>query len=173
MMRLADDRRGVALAEFALVLPFLVLLYIGGYQLCDAISAYRKVTMATKTVADLTTQFTSVSTDDVNTVLNASAQILAPYKVNSSKIIVTQVFVDDKLKSTVDWSIGKNVTGLTKGKAFDLPTAVKQPNSYIIVASIDYNYVPVIAKSLIGTIAMHDQILMGPRASVQVKMRSS
>jgi len=95
-------------------LPFLVLLYIGGYQLSDAISAYRKVAVATRTVADLTSQFTSVSDDDVNTILDASAQVLAPYKISASKITVSQIKMDGSGNATVDWNLGDfgaSVTG--------------------------------------------------------------
>ncbi|UIJ43675.1 pilus assembly protein [Sphingomonas cannabina] len=173
MIRLAKDRRGVALTEFALALPFLILLLVGAYQFSDAVSAYRKVTTTTKTVADLTSQFTSVSQSDVNTILNASAQVLTPYSAAASKITVSQIHIDDKLVATVDWSQGKNIIGLTKGAAFELPAEVKQPDTYVIVAAVDYRYDPIVAANLIGTINMHDQIIMGPRASNLVKMRTS
>ena len=84
MRHFLSDRRGVAASEFAMSLPFLVLLYIGGYQLSDAISAYRKVAVATRTVADLTSQYTSVSYDDLDEILNASAQVLSPYKISAA-----------------------------------------------------------------------------------------
>jgi len=172
MRHLLSDRRGVAASEFALSLPFLVLLYIGGYQLSDAISAYRKVAVATRTVADLTSQFTSVSDDDVNTILDASAQVLAPYKISASKITVSQIKMDGSGNATVDWSFGKNVTGLTRGTAFTLPSSVRTPNTYVIVASINYTYTPVAASGMIGTIPFQDQIIMGPRSSVQVDCRT-
>lgn len=172
MRRLLQDRRGVSVTEFAICLPFLVLLYVGGYQLSDAASAYRKVTVATRTVADLTSQYTSVSNTDLDTILNASTQVLAPYKISAAKLTVTQVHIDASGTSTVDWSRGKNVSGLTQGDPFALPASVKIPNSYVIVAGIDYTYIPVAASSMIGTIPMHDQIIMGPRASTQVKFRT-
>ena len=77
--RLARDTRAVTATEFAIVLPFLVAMYLGGYQLSDAISAYRKVTTATRTVADLTSQFPSVSDAELDTVLAASQQVMTPY----------------------------------------------------------------------------------------------
>src|SRR3546814_20457205 len=36
--------------------PFLILLYVGGFQLMAAISAYRKVTVTTRSLADLTSR---------------------------------------------------------------------------------------------------------------------
>lgn len=170
--RLPHDTRGAAMIEFALCMPFLLLLYIGGYQLSDGISAYRKVTTATRTVADLTSQYTSVSNDDLDTILNASTQVLAPYKMSDTKLTVSQIYTDKTGTSTVDWSRGKNINALTPGSAFAVPATIKQNDSYIIVASIDYTYTPVAGSNLIGTIPMHDQIIMGPRASTQVKKRT-
>jgi len=172
MKRLLQDRSGIAAVEFAMCLPFLVLLYLGGYQLSDAISAYRKVTLATRTVADLTSQYSSASLNDLDSILGASAQVLAPYNIAASKITVSQVKIDANRNATVDWSRGKNVNGLTPGTTFTLPDTIKQANTYVIVASIDYTYTPVAGASLIGTIPMHDQIIMGPRASSQVKYTS-
>jgi Flp pilus assembly protein TadG len=171
MRRFLKDRRGVAASEFAMSLPFLVLLYIGGYQLSDAISAYRKVATATRTVADLTSQFTSVSYDDLDTILNASAQVLNPYKISAAKLTVSQIHIDGSGNATVDWSRGKNITRLTPGTAFTLPASIRTPNSYVIVASINYTYTPVAASGMIGTIPFQDQIIMGPRASVEVDCR--
>jgi len=167
-----QDRRGVSAVEFAICLPFLVLLYAGGYQLSDATSANRKVTTATRAVADLTSQYTSVSYDDLDTILNASAQILAPYKISAAKVTVTQVYVDAKLVSTVSWSRGLNVNPLTPGAAFALAATMKRADSYVIVANIDYAYTPVIASKMIGPIPMRDTIIMWPRASAQVKLRT-
>jgi Flp pilus assembly protein TadG len=172
MRRLLSDRRGVAASEFAMSLPFLVLLYIGGYQLSDAISAYRKVAVATRTMADLTSQYTSVSDDDVNTIMDASAQVLNPYKVSAAKITISQIAISSSGVATVDWSFGKNITKLTKGTPFTLPASVRTPNSYVIVASINYTYTPVAASGMIGTIPMQDQIVMGPRSSVEVDCRT-
>ncbi|NDU79348.1 pilus assembly protein, partial [Actinomadura sp. DSM 109109] len=64
--RLFRDERGIALVEFALSVPLLLLMFIGSYQLTDAISAYRKVTTATRAIADLSSQYTTVSNSDLD-----------------------------------------------------------------------------------------------------------
>ena len=168
IVALAPERRGVALVEFAFCLPFLVLLYVGGYQLTDGISAYRKVTTATRTIADLTSQYTAVTDSDLDTILNASQQVMAPYAQENAKMMVSQISIDNNNKSTVDWSCGKNTIGLTPGDKFTIPTAIKQPNTSVIVAEIIYTYTPTVASSLIGTIPMEDNIIMSPRATVSI-----
>lgn len=169
MIRLIKDLRAVSATEFAMVLPFLVTLYLGGYQLSDAISAYRKVTFTTRTIADLASQYTSVSDTDLDTILNASEQVLAPYKTQNATMQITQVKVDASLVSTVDWSRGKNVADLAVGTAYALPSSIKQANTYVIIAVVNYNYTPVVAPTLVGSIPMKDQIILSPRAANQIK----
>lgn len=166
---LVHDSRGVSATEFAIVLPFLLLLYVGGYQLSDAISAYRKVTTATRTVADLTTQFTTISNADLDAILAASQQVMSPYPISKAKLVVSQVSIDAKGAATVSWSRGRNTGELVKGSAYTLPASIKQNNTSLIVASIQFDYVPTVAPTLIGAIPMRDDIIMSPRASSTVK----
>jgi len=171
--RLIGDTRGVAVVEFAISLPFLVLLYIGGYQLSDAIFAYRKVTYASRALADLTSQYSVVTDQDLDTILNASQQLMAPYSPNNAKMTISQIKIDGNGVSTVDWSRGKNVSGLTKDAAFTLPASIKTPGTSLIVASIEYNYQPTLGASLIGTIPMRDQIILHPRSVASITRTTS
>ena len=70
----------MAAVEFAIILPFMAVLYIGGVELGDGLAIQVKVTDTAHTVADLISQ-QSANTDiaTVNTILNASAAIIAPY----------------------------------------------------------------------------------------------
>jgi Flp pilus assembly protein TadG len=162
------DKRGTALVEFAVTAPFVVLLYLGSYQLCDAISVNRKVTITTRALADLTSQYAKVSNADLDTILNASQQVLAPYSINSATMLVSQIKIDATGTATVDWSVGKNCQGLPKGTAFSVPTQIKTPNTYIIVAYVNYAYTPKVASGMFGSMSLHDQIIMSPRQSNSV-----
>lgn len=168
--RLAQDQRGISLVEFALCLPFLITLYLGSYQLCDAISAYRKVTTATRAIADLTSQYSTVTDADLDGLLSASQQIMAPYKLSNARLTITQVKIDPSTgAATVAWSKGLNTSGLTVGDAFTVPASIKTKGSYLLVGSINYTYVPVAASSLLGTIPMKDQIILSPRTVACIK----
>jgi len=166
--RLIRDRQAISVVEFAICLPFLATLYLGGYQLSDAISAYRKVTTATRAVADLTTQSQAVNNVGLDTILDASTQVIKPYDVANAVVVVSQIKIDAAGNSTVDWSRAKNGNALAAGTAFAIPSSIRTPSSYLIVASVNYNYVPVVASSLIGNIPMKDQIIMSPRLSTSV-----
>src|SRR6202158_5025102 len=56
--RLFAETRATAAVEFAALLPFMLLLYIGGVEISQGVSADRKVTMTSRTVADLASRST-------------------------------------------------------------------------------------------------------------------
>jgi Flp pilus assembly protein TadG len=166
--RLGPDIRGAALIEFAFTVPVLLLLFVGGFQISDAIFAYRKVTATTRTIADLTTQQTKLTDADIDKILNASQQVLTPYKLSATRMRVSQVSIDNSGNPTVDWSRGKNMPGMSPGSPFYVPPTFKRNQTTIVVSEVFYNYVPGFASSMIGTLAMKDRIDMNPRKSVKI-----
>lgn len=173
MARRFLDDRGVALTEFAMTLPFLLALYSGTYQLCDAYSVYRKVTITSRSLADLTTQCVTVTTSDLGKILAASQQVMSPYNSNNAQLTISQVKIDNKGNATVDWSAAQNTTALKPGAPFNVPTNIKQNNTWIVVASVAYNYVPLFAGKMFGPINMTNTIVMSPRRSAQVSQSTT
>ena len=169
LSRLNGDRRGVALIEFAFAVPVLLLLFVGGYQLMDAVSAYRKVTTTVRALSDLTTQSTSTTKSGAQQILAASQQIMVPYSSANAVMRITQIKIDQYGNGTVDWSqASANGTGYTKGSAVVLPAFWGTANTYLIYSEINYQYVPTVASNLIGPIPLRDTIYMSPRNSASV-----
>lgn len=164
----SDDSRGTALIEFAFSLPFMLLLFVGGYQISDGVFAYRKATQTTRALADLTSQFTDVSDTDLANILDASSQVLSPYQSSNAEVRVSQIRIDCSGQATVDWSKGKNTGGYLPGASFYVPAAYRQANSVVIVAEIVYHYKPAFASSLIGNIDLKEQVTMYPRKSSSI-----
>ena len=63
--RLARDQEGVSAVEFAMLLPLMLTLYLGGVEVSQGISIDRKVTLTARTVADLVAQVSSIDTTGV------------------------------------------------------------------------------------------------------------
>ena len=84
LSRLGRDQRGVSAVEFALLLPLMLTLYLGAVEISQAIGIDRKVTLTSRTVADLASQVSSLASSDMSNVLAASSAVIAPY--DSSKL---------------------------------------------------------------------------------------
>jgi len=167
--RFAGDRSGVSAVEFALILPLMLTLYLGGIQLSDALTISRKVTHVTSSLGDLVTQSRSISNTDMTNILNAAAGVMAPYSSTPLKITVSGVKIDDEGNATVAWSDALNTTALTRGSSIAIPDAVKQNDSFLVTAEVHYPYTPAIGYVMTGNFDLHDQFFLRPRLSDQIK----
>lgn len=169
--RLRDDRRGMALIEFAFVAPVLLLLFVGGFQLLDAISAYRKVTTTVRSLADLTTQSTKMSDVDASTILAAATQVMAPYSPAPARLRITEVKMDGTGVATVAWSRSRNTGAYNQGDPVNVPANIRVANTCLILAEIQYNYAPRFASGILGPYTFADKVFMSPRNSSEIPMQ--
>ena len=167
--RFAGDAKGVSAVEFALVLPLMLTLYLGGVEVAQAISASRKITLVSRTVADLASQSSSISETNMTNLLNASAAVVSPFSSSTLKVTVSQVKIDGNGNATVDWSESRNGTKRGVGSSVTLPEALKVNNTWLIWSEAEYGYTPAIGYVMTGTLQLKDQMYMRPRLSDSVK----
>ncbi|GAA0659549.1 Flp pilus assembly protein TadG [Sphingomonas insulae] len=166
--RLRRDRAGIALTEFAITFPVLLLLFLGGYQVSDAIACKRKVGLTNRTIADLGTRRKSVSAADVDAMLAAATQVMSPYRETRARIRLTEVLTDSTGKTTVVWSRGRNTVARTAGSVVSLPTPLRSSGNYLLLSEITYGYDPGVRFGVIGPQTLSDLLFMSPRNSVSV-----
>jgi Flp pilus assembly protein TadG len=164
----AADRRGVAAVEFALVVPVLIVLYLAGFEVMEASTVYRKVTDTTVQLANVTSQYTTMSSTDVTNVLGASSQIMTPYPTTSLSIVLSEVTTNNKGAGKVAWSQAYQGTALATGKKVTMPTGYQTPDTSYILVQTTYAYQPVIGGAFVKPITMTNQIFMLPRSSSSI-----
>ena len=170
--RLLRDKRGISAVEFAMLLPLMVTLYLGGVEVSQGVAIDRKVTLISRSLADLVAQATTVSTDDMNNILAATTAVVAPYSDSKLKIVVSSVTIDANGVAKIAWSDTKNGTKRTVGSTVTLPTALNIANTSLIWAEAEYAYTPTIGYVVTGTMNLKDQIYMRPRLSDSVARTS-
>lgn len=168
---LRRDCQGLALVEFALTAPFLILLYLGTYQVNDAVGCNRKVTITARSVADLTSQFATVTPASEAEILNAATQVMAPYDTSKATIIVSQLYTNTSGVTKIVWSQASgSVTPHTAGATFIANPKLVSNDTYSIVAEVTYAYVPAVSFGVVGPINLGETIYMRPRISAAVTM---
>ena len=168
LLGLGKDERGVSAVEFAMLLPLMLSLYLGAVEVSQGIGADRKVTLTSRTVADLVSQVSSIDNNGMSNSLTAGTKVMAPFPSANLKIVVSSVKIDAQGNATVDWSDTYNGAARTKGSTVTLPDALKVPNSWLIWSEVEYNYTPVIGYVVTGSLILKDRIYMRPRLSDSV-----
>lgn len=138
LRRLAHNTGGMALVEFALCLPVLIILYLGGYAALDMISCMRKVTTSARSVVDLVGRtmspaiiYNAPQSANAASYLSASAVVLSPYKLNNATEQISLLRICDATHAYVVWTQAQTQTadGSSVSAAASTQTAGTLPAS--------------------------------------------
>lgn len=175
---LCGDVRAVAATEFAIVTPFMLVLYVGGVELGNGMAINVKVTATAHSVADMVSQNTQVTSSQMDGILAASSAIMAPFPVTNGgnsliTITVSEVSTDSNGKATVQWSKSTSSTGArTVGQQMTLsaftapnPGNPNNANLSLILSEVSYNYTPNLGYTIAGTVKLSDSYYLFPRCS--------
>jgi Flp pilus assembly protein TadG len=163
--RFRQDERGVSAVEFAMLLPLMITLYLGTVEISQGVGIDRKVTLTTRTVADLASQVSSINNTDMTNLLNASSSVIAPYDATKLKVTVSLVTIDANGQAKVTWSDTFQGTKRAVGSTVTLPAALNVANTSLVWSEVAYTYKPTIGYVVTGTLNLSDQIYMRPRLS--------
>jgi Flp pilus assembly protein TadG len=166
------DTRAVAAVEFAIVVPFMLLLYVGGVELGNGLSIGVKVSETAHTVADLVSRNACVTDAALSTMLGASSVTISPYSAASTTVTVSEVSTDASGNATVTWSKSLNGTARPANQAMTLPSALGTPspsNISLILAEVTYQYTPGLGYTISGTVPITQSYYLFPRVSSVVQ----
>jgi Flp pilus assembly protein TadG len=195
--KFSTDVDAVAATEFAIVVPFMLVLLVGGVELGDGLAINVKVSATAHSVADMVTQNTSLSTASMQNILTGATAIIAPYPVNNSQLLVTVSEVSSNASGalTLQWS--KSYNGATFGAGrpslgssgnyapLSLPSSLNgtagnlnNPNNQndqvsFIVSEVSYAYTPNLGYTISGTVNLADSDWVFPRCSTNSPANSS
>ena len=139
---LSGDTRGLAAIEFAMIVPLMLVLFFGTVEFSSGVAVDRKVTLMARTLSDLTSQNTSVTTTQLTNIFNASTGILTPYSASPMNARIVELYIDPNLVVRQIWSATVGTTPPTG--TVTVPTALKIANTYLIYSEVTYNYAPLI-----------------------------
>jgi Flp pilus assembly protein TadG len=155
LRRFGRSTEGAAAVEFALILPFLLLLYVGSIEASSLITVDRRVNVISGTVGDLVSRWDSGEGAIPNATLTdyfrASEGIIFPYADSGLEQVVSFLKIENNGTTAVVWSCGYNGgSKRTAGSAYTLPAnmlAIVQPpvgDGYVVVSETSYSYLPVL-----------------------------
>lgn len=83
--------RGLALIEFAIVLPVLILLAYGAYEVNRFININQKLESTTFQLADMITNNRTLTKTDVDSFMKSAQVIMKPYDAQGIEVIITSI----------------------------------------------------------------------------------
>lgn len=172
LKQLRQDHQGVAAVEFAMILPLLVMLLLGTFELGQALTVDRRVTQAASSAADLVAQGSTIDDATLSTISDLADSILSPYDANLLGLEIVSVEADAEGNTTVGWSYSKgggapHAAGSAYSMTGDLANLISPTNS-VIVAKTTYAYTPIVGKYLTGGIQLGETFYLRPRRSAIV-----
>ena len=184
LKRFARARDAVSAVEFALILPFMLTLYLGGAELGDGFAMQFKATLAARTVADLTSQCgnnvldgqycatangLAIDSASMTQILGAAATVMTPYSTANMVITVSELkFTAGNGTATVVWSATNSGNGRAQNSTYTLPAAFQSLPAgtyYVILGEVTYPYTPSMGYVLTGTINIYQDAIFFPRNS--------
>ncbi len=88
LARLRADRRGAALVEFAVTLPILTLLLLGGTEVARYVLLNQKLDRVVTSTSDLVSQSDDITTAELTNIFAATARIMLPYDYSHDGVVI-------------------------------------------------------------------------------------
>lgn len=149
--RFVGSEKGAAAVEFALILPIMLLVYVGTVEASALISMDRKVQSAAGALGDLVARANqTITAAELTDYFQAATGIMTPFSAEPLEQVVTQVDVALDGTVTVDWSRQYHAgtmspsSAYTEGDAFSLPDEMIDVSlgQSVIVSEATYSYLP-------------------------------
>ena len=168
LRRLVRDHRGVAAVEFAIILPLMLTLYLGGVELSQGLITTRRSTNVAEALSNLVAEQPVCSANcltdaGIADVFAAATAIMSPYSTASLKMTVSSVVFYNPAGSTAfnaepQWTITNNggtprpcqiltsIANNSNPSPTTIPAgiypAVGSATATAIVADVTYTYTP-------------------------------
>jgi Flp pilus assembly protein TadG len=160
------DQRGVSAVEFALIAPFLILVYFGLAELAQGMMAHRRVSHATSAVGDLVAQSESLNNAQKDDIFAAASNIVSPFPTAPLKLRITSITGNASGNPRVDWSDGS--VGLAAYARCDavpnFPAGlITAAGENVIMAEAAYTYTSPVSQVLPNGLTFNERFFLRPR----------
>jgi len=162
--RFLKDHSAVAIVEFAMILPFLMLLTVGSFEVGRYALLMQKLDRITATLADLVARAEALSSDEIDNLFNATNHLAAPFDFDTDgMVVITSIvgregdeplIIGQKIKGSLDSYVSQ--IGELDGEA-TLPAVFTDEDGQtladeeaLIVTEVFYSFTPYISGGVAG-----------------------
>lgn len=165
---LVRNDRGTAAIEFALILPVMLTLLFGSFEVTRVINANTRLAAAAQTMADLIAQQSSVSSTTITNFCNGEKLVMTPF--SGSLLTTTVASVTNKGGTlSVDWQ------DTSCGSASTITNATTMANSLVpdngdsvIIVKAGYSYTSPVSYVLHASYALSQVAYARPQRTASI-----
>lgn len=140
-----SSAHGLAMIEFALVLPVLLLLFGGVIEMTRYVLAHQKVDKAANSLADFLGQQNSPGDFPLATLDAAFDKLVAPFDTAQSGFIVTGITLNNQSVPTITWQHSRGAVQASKigsgnGQTANISGIILRDNEQLVAAEVFYSH---------------------------------
>jgi Flp pilus assembly protein TadG len=144
LARISRDRRGVGAIEFAIIVPVLLLLYLGAAETTVALSVAKRASRSAGTIADIVTQqpqSPGINKAFLATMPAVAAATFSPFGTTGLTLKVTGIAIDAASKATVAWSWAQDGSKpYVVNSPVTVPTDLNTASSFLVRTELSVPY---------------------------------
>jgi Flp pilus assembly protein TadG len=164
MRNIWRDERGGAAVDMIVLLPIMLMVFIGVVEITSVLRLDRKVVAAAQTTADLITQRREVSAGDLNDILRAAELIMEPYPASDLSVGIVGVQYNENTGAPETlWTQSKN--GGSVPNALAVAVGLGAKGEGVVVVRVSYSYSPVFFDFIMGQTTLEETTVLRPRRS--------
>lgn len=154
--------------EFALILPFLVIMHLAVVEFVQGWQVRTRVGHVAASIADVASQSRSLGNAELNDILLAGDAMMQPYPTAPLGERITSLSANGQGVVSADWSVSRN---FPSGPAPVTPRGFLAANESVIVAETVYDYRPGIRIIMPERVRLRHAAYVRPRVSAKVEKR--
>ena len=166
------DRRGVVFIEVAFIMPVLITLVLGGFEVARFALLQQKLSREVMTTSDMVSQGATISIPEIAIVFSATSTMVKPFAAGSSqRVYVSSVSKIGGAAPKIDWQRngGGTLTGVASklgvaGANATLPAGfTMNAGDNVIIAEVFYHFEPLLIPALVPPATLYHRALFRPR----------
>ena len=166
------DARGIAAVEFGYLVPVILLMLVGVFEVSRAVLMDRRLGLVTTMVADLVGREEKMTAADLTAVYKIVNEVMSPFDASTLKVSVIPVKASPTdatntrvYPATTNRPSYNGGTQPAKCAAYGMTAGLVPKGASVIVIETKYKYTPIFPNYIYGSADWTDKAVVSPRHS--------
>ena len=168
----ASDDNGAVIVEFALILPIMLTMMFGTFEVSQLVRAQMKLSNAADTYAELIASTpASLSASAIADFCSGAQLVMAPFATSAFSASATSITNNLNTGPTIDWQNTACGSAATIANPTGLTTALaSNPGDTVFLVQATYKYTSVLSYVLPANFTLSQVVFAHPRTDATIPL---